>query len=103
MTYKFVITDRFYKDLDGVIHYISKVLGNSNAADNLLVDIDKTFRNILENPFSYSASVDEKLSSDGYRRAKTKSYLIFYRIDSARNTIYIIRMFLAKRDYSRLL
>lgn len=103
MSYKLLITQDAYNDINEIISYIVNVLKNPIAADNLLSEIEDSFRAAAANPEMYAYCSDKKLRKDGYRKIPVKNYLIFYRTDSKENTVYILRVIYGRRDYAKLI
>jgi addiction module RelE/StbE family toxin len=97
------VTEDAHADIDETVQYISQNLDNEFAAAAFLDDIEKSYRHIVDNPLMFALCNDERLRSKGYRKITIKNYLIFYRVDEALKTIFIIRVLYAARDYSKLL
>lgn len=103
MSYKVYIAASFENDLDLVTAYISKVLQNPTAADNLLAKAEETVGYIAEHPFMFSLFPDDELAERGYRNAPVGNYQLFYRVDESSETVYILRFQYAGRDISSIL
>jgi addiction module RelE/StbE family toxin len=103
MVYKLVVSKDAHRDIDEITSYIALELKNAQAAIAFLDDVEKSYRNVAENPFMYSLCNDERLRKDGYRKTAIKHYLVLYRVDEAANTVFIVRVVYGARDYSRLL
>ena len=103
MAYKIRIAESFEHDLDLVTAYISQVLQNPTAADNLLAKAEETVGQIAEHPFMFSFFPDEELEQKGYRNAPVGNYQLFYRVEESTETVYILRFQYSGRDISSLL
>ena len=73
------------------------------AANDLLDDILKCYDNISMNPLMYALCDNDRLKSKKYRKAVIKNYIMFYRVDEEKQTIYIMRFIYGRRDYMNLL
>lgn len=103
MNYNLVITQPAEKDLADILQYISKDLSAPKAANDLLDDILKCYDNISLNPLMYAFCDNDRLKSKKYRKAVIKNYIMFYRVDEEKQTIYIMRFIYGRRDYINLL
>ena len=75
---KITILPLFEQDMQGAIHYISKVLDNPSAAERLL---DKTYSEIkkrLKNPLAFALYDDGKKRKDKYYRILVNNFSVFY-------------------------
>lgn len=73
------------------------------ATNDLLDDILKCYDNISLNPLMYALCDNNRLKSKEYRKAVIKNYIMFYRVDEVKQTIYIMRFIYGRRDYINLL
>lgn len=103
MAYKICIADSFEHDLDLVTAYISQVLQNPAAADNLLAKAEEIIDKIADFPFMFSFCPDKELAQKGYRNTPVGNYQLFYRVDERTETVYILRFQYAGREISSLL
>lgn len=103
MAYKIHIADTFEHDLTLVTAYISQVLQNPTAADNLLTKAEEIVDKIADFPFMFSFCPDKELAQKGYRNAPVGNYQLFYRADERTETVYILRFQYAGREMSSLL
>lgn len=69
----------------------------------MLDDILKCYDNISLNPLMYALCDNNRLKSKEYRKAVIKNYIMFYRVDEVKQTIYIMRFIYGRRDYINLL
>ena len=103
MDYKICIADSFEHDLDLVTGYIAEVLQNPAAADKLLELAEKTVNQIGFTPYMFSLSEDETLAEKDYRNVAVGNYELFYRIDEAAKTVFILRFLYGARDLPAIL
>jgi plasmid stabilization system protein ParE len=54
-------------------------------------------------PLMYEACRDPYLKSLGYRKAIINNYIMVYKVDEERETVYIMRFFHGKQDYEKLI
>lgn len=98
MAYKLIISERFEKDLDNVLNYISNRLYNPSAANQILCKTEEAISRIAENPLLYPAYHDEKLAEKGYRYVIIANYLLFYRVDLTPEEIQIARFLYGRQN-----
>jgi len=78
MNYSVNITDLAEEDILATVKYISNVLKNPIAANNLLDEIEKHEKILEETPNIYPFVNDEYLSQKGLKYVMVKNYLMFY-------------------------
>ena len=103
MVYRLIVSKDAHLDIDSIIDYISGRLSNVTAAIGFLDDVEKSYRNIVENPFMYSYCNDDKLRNQGYRKIPIKNYTILYLVDEEAQTVTVMRVFYSGRNYPELL
>ena len=104
MAYNVRIMEKAEEDLSEIVDYISDTLKNQKAADNLLIEFLQEKENIAENPYMYPLSDNSVLQNEGYHRFLFyKNFIALYLIDDVDNIVSIMRIFYAKRDYTKLL
>ncbi|MCL2049809.1 MAG: type II toxin-antitoxin system RelE/ParE family toxin [Defluviitaleaceae bacterium] len=81
MVYRLIVSRDAHLDIDGIVEYIAIKLCNAAAAIGFLDDVEKSYRNIVQNPFMYSYCNDDKLRNQGYRKIPIKNYIILYLVD----------------------
>ena len=95
------ISPEAQEDLQNIKEYISIDLDNPISAQNVILKIIKTMRNLEQFPdmgASLSSIVD--VPTD-YRILVSGRYLVFYRHE--KDEAHIIRILYGKRDYMRIL
>jgi len=103
MAYRLIVTKDAHLDIDGIVEYIAVTLCNTSTAIGFIDEVEKSYRNIVVNPFMYSFCVDDKLRSQGYRRIPIKNYVILYLIDEDTQTVTVMRVFYGGRNYPELI
>lgn len=103
MDYKIDISPAASQDLDEIVTYITKDLGNPAAAAAFLNEVKACYDSLEKMPLMYEACRDPQLRSLGYRRAVIKHYVMVYRIDNAENIVHILRFFYGAREYEKLI
>ena len=103
MDYKIEITPHAIGDLDEIITYIAKTLENPAAAASFLEEVDACCRGLERLPFAYEQCRDPRLKALQYRRAVIGRYIMVYRVEEGRKTVYILRFFYGARDYEKLI
>lgn len=99
--YKLKISPQARDDLAEIKGYISQELCNPQAAVNIVSEITKKVRSLLEYP-----GIGSPLSSimdiqTDYRFFVCANYLIFYRNEN--RTVFVSRILYGRRDYMRIL
>ena len=104
MAYNVRIMEKAEEDLSEIVDYISDMLKNQKAADNLLVGFLQEKDNIAENPYMYPLSDNPVLQNEGYHRFLFyKNFIALYLIDDEEKNVSIMCIFYAKRDYANLI
>ena len=102
MAYKLIISKDAHFDIDGIVNYMVDKLQSTTAAIGFLDDVEKSYKNIIENPLMYSFCNDNKLRNQGYRKIPIKNYIILYSVDEKAKTAAVMRIFYGGRNYSEL-
>lgn len=103
MGYKLIVSQDAHNDIDEIAGYILNHLKSPQAAVGFLDDVEKSYRQVTENPHLYSLCSDERLENLGYRKIVIKNYLILYRIDEKKQVVYVVRVVYGARNYAQLL
>ena len=104
MAYNVRIMEKAEEDLSEIVDYISDMLKNQKAANNLLEDFLKEKENLVGNPYMYPLSDNPVLQSEGYHRFLFyRNFIALYLIDDEEKIVSIMRIFYAKRDYANLI
>jgi len=102
MSYSINITDLAEDDILAIATYISKVLKNPIAANNLLDEIERHEKILEDMPTMYPFVNDKYLSGKGLKYVAIKNFLMFYTIDEHNKIVTIIRFLYKRRDWKNL-
>lgn len=103
MEYKLLITKDAENDINEIISYIVNELKNPIAAGNVLSETEKSYKVLIAAPAAFPLCIDRRLRSGGYRKIPVKNYIIFFRVDEDRKTVYIMRVIYGRREYIKLI
>ena len=103
MNYSVKITDLAEEDILSTVKYISGVLKNTVAANNLLDEIEKHEKILEEMPNIYSFVNDEYLFQKGLKYVRIKNYLMFYTIDENVKIVNVIRFLHGRMNWQYIL
>lgn len=99
-SYKLSYLPSFYEDLNNAVNYISDVLENPQAANNLIDKTEAAILKRLQMPLSY-----EPVSINGrkhpYYRIYVENYIVFYVIID--DVMEVRRLIYGARDIGRLI
>ena len=101
--YNYVLTEKALDDIDEILRYLSEVLSNPQAAGKLFYEISETIDRILAFPQSGSPVINPYLKRNDLRNLPLRNYLMYYRIDGERKTVYILRVVYSHRDMGDIL
>ncbi|MDR0389771.1 MAG: type II toxin-antitoxin system RelE/ParE family toxin [Spirochaetaceae bacterium] len=90
----------FYRDLRGVVKYISLNLKAPQAAENLVDEIERAVNALREFPLAHRLYQPAEPLSKEYRVATVKNYLLFYTVD---DIIRIHRVIYKGRNLANLI
>lgn len=96
--FKLKVTKRYKRDLDAVFYNIAHVCMNPLAANNLLMDLDKSIKKRLFSVESYELHTPPHCEYTYYRIYVGK-YVVYYTVN---NNVMVLRRFLLdKMDSSK--
>ena len=101
--YHIEITEPAEVDLADAVRYVARELRELAAALRLLRSIEEAMESLEQMPYRYPLADDEYLSKAGIRILPVKNYLIFYTAEDQAETVTIIRILYARRDWMNLL
>jgi toxin ParE1/3/4 len=87
------------EDLISAITSISDVLKTPVSAEKLLDDSESESAVLAENPYLFPLSHDEHIAHRGIRHVMVKHHMLFYTVKEDAETVTIIRMLYARRDW----
>lgn len=98
MAYKLIISERFEKDLDSILNYISYRLYNPSAANRMLCKTEEVISRIVENPLLYPLYHTDEFEKKGYHYVVVANYLLFYQVDTTTEEIRIVRLLYGRQN-----
>ena len=102
MGYKLLVSKNAHRDIDEIAGYIAHELKNEQAAVGFLDDVNDSYCGVLENPLMYGLCSDKRLQREGYRKIVINNYLVIYRVEEDRKTVFIVRVVYGARNYANL-
>jgi toxin ParE1/3/4 len=103
MSFKVKFTETAKEDLRNIALYIAEASGEKSIAINFVNELRQKTKLLEDFPESGSLPRDRIMISAGYRFLVHKDHLIFYYYDPKAETSYILAIFNAKRDYTRVM
>ena len=101
--YALNITDVAEQDILHTVKYISDVLKNPTAANNLLDEIEKYEEIIKNTPNIYPFVFDQYLAGIGLKFVVIKNYIMFYIVNEDEKKVDVIRFLYARRNWRNIL
>ncbi len=103
MTYNVKLTAAANKDLQDIADYIALTLQEKEKAKRQIRRIREIILALETMSERYPLVKIDYLAHKGYRVIPQDNYLIFYRIDKAKQEVYISRVLYKKRDWKNIL
>ena len=103
MSFKINFTDTAKDDLRNIATYIAEQAKDKKIAINFVNELREKTKILETFPESGAIPDDRIMKNFDYRFLVHKEYLIFYHYIPKDNTSYILAVFNAKRDYSRVM
>ena len=103
MNFKIKFTDTAKEDLRNIATYIADQAKDKKVAINFVNELREKTKILETFPESGAIPDDRIIKNFDYRFLVHKEYLIFYHYIPKDNTSYILAIFNAKRDYSRVM
>ena len=101
MAYNIIVAPRALADLDEAAEYIGEILSAPDAARGLVAAIIEAIGGLADFPLT-GAAVHFKFVPDyEVRRLLVNEFLIFYRVDEEKKTVYVLRIRYGRTDYIR--
>ena len=88
-------------DLKNIVKYISQTLEAPQAAENLIVKIDKELLKVADNPYRFHLYISPEKLKYEYRVLNLNNYSLFYVVE--KNKVEIHRVIYSKRDIPQIL
>ena len=103
MEYKIHITQKAERDITDAAIYISFILKNPQAADELLQTIGTEISNLAFMPDKHGIIDEPVLAYFKIRMLVVKNYIVFYKIDKKGKIVNIVRVLYAKSNWLAIL
>ena len=103
MSFQVQFTDTAKEDLRSIATYIAEQAKDKTIAIKFIKELKEKTAILESFPESGAIPDDRIMKNFGYRFLVHKDYLIFYCYMPQESTSYILAIFNAKRDYSRIM
>ncbi len=103
MSFRVKFTETAKDDLRNIATYIAEASGEKSVAIKFVNELREKARILEDFPENGSLPRDRVMLSAGYRFLVHKDYLIFYHYEPKEGISYILAIFNAKRDYTRVM
>ncbi len=100
--YKLKYLPLFYDDLNSITSYISTILKNEKAANDLTDSVERAIKQRALAPDSFSKYKSKKNRDNVYYKINVKSYYIFYTIDEVNHIMELRRIIYNKRNLKNI-
>lgn len=101
--YKVLIAQPAADDLKNIAAYIANELREPATAKKLADKVKEVVMSLSEMPERHSLVADEKLANQGIRKTMVDNYIVFYIVSKQYETVTVVRIIYARRDWSNLL
>ena len=101
--YKIELTETAHEDLEDIVKYIAKDLHEPAIARKIHAKIISELKKLKAMPERHAVAIDTHLRSLGIRPFYIDNYIAPYTIIAESNTILIVRILYARRDWKNLL
>lgn len=91
------------QDMIDIVLYISNVLNNPTAAEQLAIDLIEAGERILQFPYANPVCTTIKPLKHEYRKLLVQNYIMFYWVNESDKIVTVTRVVYARRDYKLLL
>ena len=103
MKYSILFTDTAKADLRDIALYIAEQSQSVDIAVRFVNEIQAHCEKLQDFPLMGAFPKDHLLKSLGYRFLVKDDYLICYTVSEEKSSVYIVAIFNAKKDYTRIL
>ena len=102
-TYKLQFSQTAENDLMDIYLYVKNQLLEPKIADILIRKLESEILSLSNMPQRFSLVTDQRLSRLGIRKTIVDNYIVFYLVEEKTNTVYIVRILYARRDWVSIL
>ena len=79
-------------DMRGIRDYIVQEYGDVTVAESVLDEIEKLFDSLTVMPYAHRLHPQPQLEEENIRYIATRSYVVLYSVDGARQTVRVHRI-----------
>jgi len=101
--FELTFSESINDDIVSSINYIKNILKSPMAAKNHVEELKKKYEKLKENPFVRPLVRNKYLASKGIRFIMVKKYMLVYKINEEKNTVYLYRFMYCRRDWITIL
>jgi mRNA-degrading endonuclease RelE of RelBE toxin-antitoxin system len=101
--FELIFSERINNDIISSINYIKNKLKAPMTAQNHVEELKKKYNKLKENPFIKPLVQNKYLASKGIRFIRVKNYMLIYKIDERKNTVFLYRFMYCRRDWINIL
>ena len=98
MTYRLEFLPAALGDLQEIVAYISRELGNPSAADRFITEVTEATDHLQAFPYMGTPYTPLRPLSNSYRRIVVQNYLLFYYVSEPERIVTVSRVIYARRD-----
>ena len=102
MAYRYKFTPLAISDIDSALDYISGILLNPKAADDLYSALYQEISDICENPCAFPDCSYYLIDDDSIRHSIVGSYVLIYEVSKEEELIRILRFLYGGMDISHM-
>lgn len=103
MAYNLIITNNADSELEEIVRYIAEHLDNTKAAASFLDSVESAYDRLTDNPHLYQLCDNPAFERRDYRKVVIGNYVMIYRVEEERNSVYILHFFFGRQDYFNLI
>ena len=100
-SYKLEYTDDFKNDMSRTLAYISNTLGNPQAADRLLSEVETAILKRLQMPLAFEPVQSMRNRNVVFYRIYVGNYVVYYVVED--DTMTVTHLIYGARDIDRFL
>jgi plasmid stabilization system protein ParE len=101
--FQLAFSSKINNDIVSSIGYIKNTLQAPIAAENHVIELEKVFVTLKENPYIRPLVNDHYLASQGIRCITVKNYILIYQVYEENKEVFLYRFIYARRDWINLL
>ena len=99
--YKLVILPEAQKDIRGIVLYIARELGASQAALNLQAEFEKEIKALAKMPKRIRTIEEQPWKDAGIRKIRDKNYYIYFLVDDDEMAVKVNAVIYTGRNQAR--